>query len=66
MAAKDIEAGRAYVLIQLRDKVTAGLQHVERSMAGFGRNFARWALQWVLQVELLWPGRSRLAPTWKI
>lgn len=40
MAAKDIEAGRAHVLIQLRDKVTAGLQRVERSVAGFGRNFA--------------------------
>lgn len=40
MASKDIEAGRAYVLIQLRDKVTAGLQRVERSVAGFGRNFA--------------------------
>jgi tape measure domain-containing protein len=61
MASKDIEAGRAYVLIQLRDKVTAGLQHVERSFASFGRNFATLgtafaaagagALAWPLKVS---------------
>jgi tape measure domain-containing protein len=40
MASKDIEAGRAHVIIRLRDQVTAGLKHVERSVGGFGRNFA--------------------------
>jgi tape measure domain-containing protein len=40
MATRDIEAGRAHVIIRLRDQVTAGLKHVERSLSGFGRNFA--------------------------
>jgi tape measure domain-containing protein len=39
MASKDIEAGRAHVIIRLRDQVTAGLKHVERSVAGFGKSF---------------------------
>lgn len=39
MSAKDIEAGRAYVLIQLRDKVTAGLQALEKGFNKFGRGF---------------------------
>ncbi|MFO0943036.1 MAG: tape measure protein [Pirellulales bacterium] len=61
MAAKDIEAGRAHVLIQLRDKVTGALTHVERKVAGFGRNFASMgaafaatgagALAWPLKVS---------------
>jgi tape measure domain-containing protein len=59
MASKDIEAGRAYVLIQLRDKVTAGLQHVERSFASFGRNFATLGATFaaVGGAGLLWPGK---------
>jgi tape measure domain-containing protein len=40
MSSKDIEAGRAHVIIRLRDQVSAGLKHVERSLSGFGRNFA--------------------------
>jgi tape measure domain-containing protein len=40
MASGDIEAGRAHVIIRLRDQVSAGLKHVERSLSGFGRNFA--------------------------
>lgn len=40
MVAKDVEAGRAHVIISLRDRVTGALKHVERSVAGFGRNFA--------------------------
>lgn len=40
MATKDIEAGRAHVIIRLRDQVSAGLKYVERQVAGFGRNFA--------------------------
>ncbi|QDV26940.1 phage tail tape measure protein [Aureliella helgolandensis] len=40
MAAKDIEAGRAHVLIRLRDQVSAGLKKTERNFAKFGRSFA--------------------------
>lgn len=40
MSSKDIESGRAHVIIRLRDQVSAGLKHVERSLSGFGRNFA--------------------------
>ncbi|MCA9159225.1 MAG: tape measure protein [Planctomycetales bacterium] len=40
MAAKDIEAGRAHVLIRLRDQVTGGLKKVERNFSAFGRSFA--------------------------
>lgn len=40
MAARDVEAGRAHVLIRLRDQVTAGLKRVERNFSNFGRSFA--------------------------
>lgn len=40
MAAKDVEAGRAHVLIRLRDQVTGGLKKVERNFSAFGRSFA--------------------------
>lgn len=40
MAAKDVEAGRAHVLIRLRDQVSGGLKKAERNLASFGRSFA--------------------------
>jgi hypothetical protein len=40
MAAKDIEAGRAHVLISLRDKVTAGLTRVQKNFSSWGKSFA--------------------------
>ncbi len=40
MSARDVEAGRAHVIIALRDKVSGALKHVERSVSGFGRSFA--------------------------
>jgi tape measure domain-containing protein len=40
MAAKDIEAGRAHVLIRLRDQVSGSLKKVERNFSAFGRSFA--------------------------
>lgn len=40
MASKDVEAGRAHVLIAIRDMVSGGLKKIERNLAGFGRSFA--------------------------
>ena len=37
MAAKDIEAGRAYVLLSIRDKMTQGLKLAEKRFSQFGR-----------------------------
>lgn len=39
MAAKDIEAGRAHVLIALRDRVTAGLKRVQKNFTAWGKSF---------------------------
>lgn len=40
MASRDIEAGRAHVLIRLKDQVTGGLLKLERSVGGFGKGIA--------------------------
>jgi tape measure domain-containing protein len=37
MAARDIEAGRAYVLITIRDRMTQGLKLAEKKLQTFGR-----------------------------
>ncbi len=36
MAAKDIEAGRAFVVVAIRDKLTQGLKLAEKKMQQFG------------------------------
>lgn len=40
MAAKDIEAGRAHVVLRLQDLVSQGLDRVERKMFAFGKGVA--------------------------
>ena len=40
MAAKDIEAGRAHVLVTIRDRMTQGLKLAERKLQNFGRYVA--------------------------
>ncbi len=40
MAAKDIEAGRAFVVVAIRDKLTQGLKLAEKKMQQFGRYVA--------------------------
>ncbi|MEQ1812545.1 MAG: tape measure protein, partial [Terricaulis sp.] len=40
MAAKDIEAGRAHVLISIRDRMTQGLKAAEQKLQAFGRSVA--------------------------
>lgn len=37
MAARDVEAGRAHVLIRIRDHMTQGLKTAERKLQAFGR-----------------------------
>lgn len=40
MAAKDVEAGRAHVLVVLRDQVSRGLDRVGKHFSAFGKGFA--------------------------
>lgn len=40
MAAKDIEAGRAYVLLSIRNRLGAGLRAAEKSLSKFGSTAA--------------------------
>lgn len=40
MAAKDVEAGRAHVVLRIRDLMTQGLKAAEKKMQQFGRSMA--------------------------
>ncbi len=40
MSTREVEAGRAYILIRLRNQVSAGLLAVERQLMNFGRSLA--------------------------
>jgi len=57
MAAKDIEAGRAHVVLRIRDLLTQGLKTAEQRMQRFGRYVATSAgiISGVSFAGMIWP-----------
>ncbi len=64
MAAKDVEAGRAHVLLSIRDKMTQSLKLAEKRFQQFGRYAATTGavISGGAFATLAWP--VKLSATW--